>query len=99
MDKSVYIMDFKIPRALIRYSIIISLSACVLSATQFCRQNIAQRTKILLPAAALFTFFLQVFIYVSLLMNNRQIAELVDYLGGVVSRRKCISLAAQIITR
>lgn len=89
MDKSVEIIGLKIPRPVIQYSIIISLSVCVLSAIQFCRQNITESTKILLPAAAVFTFFLQVVIYISLLMKKRHIVELVEFLGRVVSRRKC----------
>lgn len=89
-SKSVEIVSMKIPRWLIQYSIIISLSVCVLSAIQFCHQNITEHIKILLPSAVVFTFFLQILIYISLLMKSGEIVELIGFLNALVNRREYI---------
>lgn len=87
-EKYIQFGNQQIPRIFSRVFIIVALALCVLSAAEYARQNIYRDiTLVLLPVGVALTYFLQILIYICVLMKNQQIFELIIYLEHVVNKR------------
>lgn len=97
-EKHIPIGNRHIPRLFSRFFIVLALAVCVIFGILFVKQNIKHgTTTILLPAAAAATFFSQIFVYVSLVLKIREIAQLIDYLEHVYNKRNFCPILAIVI--